>query len=131
MYCSYCGKEIVDSDKYCRHCGGFLEGEKPTPVKIEDPKPLPNPPKVKPQPKRERVAYVFSNLARVFSFLSLVGFVFVGAAFAIVSLILNRNKELQTRNIISLVLSIVLSFGVIVLYIFLFAYLISQLIVVI
>lgn len=31
MFCKHCGKEIADDSKYCQHCGGSQETEKPTP----------------------------------------------------------------------------------------------------
>ena len=108
MFCRYCGQPVQPNEKFCRHCGAQL---------IEEPKVEQEPqqevvPETATQPQAGSsggAPMVLSRLARIFSWLALAGAFFVGMVLAIVGMSLDKQGKYRSRNVTSLVLSIVFS----------------------
>ena len=104
MFCRYCGQPIQPNEKFCRHCGAQLMEEPQVQQEIV--------PETATQPQVESsggAPRVLSRLARIFSWLALAGALFVGMVLALVGMSLDKQGKYRSRNVTSLVLSIVFS----------------------
>lgn len=105
MFCRYCGEPIEPNEKFCRHCGAQLNEEH----SVQQQEVVPTP-ATQPQVESSgRAPLVLSRLARIFSWLALAGALFVGMVLAIVGMSLDKQGKYRSRNVTSLVLSIVFS----------------------
>jgi uncharacterized membrane protein YvbJ len=108
MFCRYCGQPIQPNEKFCRHCGAQLMEEPQVQQQTQNEEV----PASATQPQVESsggAPMVLSRLARIFSWLALAGAFFVGMVLAIVGMSLDKQGKYRSRNVTSLVLSIVFS----------------------
>lgn len=110
MFCRYCGQPIQPNEKFCRHCGAQLMEEPQVQQEVV--------PETATQPQAGSsggAPMVLSRLARIFSWLALAGALFVGMVLAIVGMSLDKQGKYRSRNVTSLVLSIVFSILILIL----------------
>ena len=114
MFCRYCGQPIQPNEKFCRHCGAQLMEEPQVQQQTQNEEV----PASATQPQVESsggAPRVLSRLARIFSWLALAGALFVGMVLAIVGMSLDKQGKYRSRNVTSLVLSIVFSILILIL----------------